>query len=153
MTSPLTSASNEPLPARTLPSERIPDRLRGGWLWAARVGWLAMAALSVGVFIASAVTRIAALQAACSDPSCANVPLPPATRAAFAALGFSYATFVGYFIALDVLVALIFGLVAGLIHWRRPDDRMALLVSLALLTFGATTFTGAADALAIVHPP
>jgi signal transduction histidine kinase len=73
-------------------------------------------------------------------------------RAAFAGLGLTYATFIGYFIALDVVVALVFGLVAGLIHWRRPDDRMALLVSLALLTFGAATFTGAVDALAITHP-
>ena len=32
-----------------------------------------MAALTVGVFIASVVTRIAALQAACPDPSCASV--------------------------------------------------------------------------------
>jgi signal transduction histidine kinase len=111
-----------------------------------------MATLTLGVFIASVVTRIAALQAACPDPSCANIPLPSATRAAFAALGLSYGAFVGYFIALDVVVALVFGLVAGLIHWRRPDDRMALLVSLALLTFGAATFTGAADALAIIHP-
>jgi len=126
MTSPLTSASNAALSAPALPAEHISTRLRGRWLWAARVGWLAVAALTVGVFIASAVTRIAALQAACPDPSCANVPLPPVTRAAFAALGFSYATFVGYFIALDILVALIFRLVAGLIHWRRPDDRMAL---------------------------
>jgi signal transduction histidine kinase len=118
----------------------------------ARVGWLAIAALTVGVISASVVTRIAALQAACPDPSCADVALSPATRAAFASLGISYASFIGYFIALDVVVALVFGLVAGLIHWRRPDDRMALLVSLALLTFGATTFTGAADALAIVHP-
>ncbi|HEY7094161.1 MAG TPA: sensor histidine kinase [Ktedonobacterales bacterium] len=152
MTSPPTSAANAEVPAPTLPTERAPARLHGGWLWAAHAGWLAMAALTVGVFIASVVTRIAALQAACPDASCANVPLPPATRAAFAALGLSYATFIGYFIALDVVVALVFGLVAGLIHWRRPDDRMALLVSLALLTFGAATFTGATDALAIIHP-
>jgi signal transduction histidine kinase len=111
-----------------------------------------MAALTVGVFIASVATRIMALQTACPDPSCAGVPLPPATRAAFTALGLSYATFVGYLIALDIVVALVFGVVAGLIHWRRPDDRVALLVSLALLTFGAATFTGASDALAIAHP-
>jgi signal transduction histidine kinase len=153
MTSPPTGAANAEVPASPLPAlpdERTPARLKGGWLWAAHAGWLAMAALTIGVFIASVVTRIAALQAACPDASCANVPLPPATRAAFTALGLSYASFVGYFIVLDV--ALVFGLVAGLIHWRRPDDRMALLVSLALLTFGAATFTGATDALAIIHP-
>jgi signal transduction histidine kinase len=151
MTSPPTSVSNAANSAPTFPVERTPARLQGSWLWAARVGWLAVAALTAGVFIASVVTRIAALQAACPDPSCAHVALSPATRAAFASLGLSYATFAGYFIALDVVVALVFGLVAGLIHWRRPDDRMALLVSLALLTFGAATFTGATDALAIIH--
>jgi signal transduction histidine kinase len=152
MTSQLTSASAEGPLASTLRGERPPARLHGGWLWAARGGWLAMAALTIGVFVASVVTRIAALQAACPEPSCTGVALSPTTRAAFAALGLSYATFAGYFIALDLLVALIFGIVAGLIHWRRPDDRMALLVSLALLTFGATTFTGAADALVIAYP-
>jgi signal transduction histidine kinase len=111
-----------------------------------------MAALTVGVFVASVATRIMALRTACPDPSCAGVSLPPATRAAFASLGLSYATFVGYLIALDVVVALVFGLVAAMIHWRRPDDQMALLVSLALLTFGAATFTGGSDALAIAHP-
>src|SRR5262245_21388657 len=150
MTSPPTSAANISLPA--LPDERTPARLHGRWLWVARIGWLMLAALTAGVFIASVVTRIAALQAACPDPSCANVPLPPTTRAAFAALGLSYTTFVVYSIVLDVVVALAFGLVAGLIHWRRPDDRMALFVSLALLTFGAATFTGATDALAIIYP-
>src|SRR5215831_1822207 len=129
MTSQLTGASAEGPLAPTLPGEPPPARLHGGWLWVARGGWLAMAALTIGVFIASVVTRIAALQADCPDPSCAGVALSPATRAAFASLGLSYAILAGYFIALDILVALIFGVVAGLIHWRRPDDRMALLVS------------------------
>jgi hypothetical protein len=149
MSSPPTSAADAaPAPS----AERAPVRLYGVWLWVARIGWLAMAALTLGVFVASVATRIMALQTACPDPSCAGVPLPPATRAAFTALGLSYATFVGYLIALDIVVALVFGVVAGLIHWRRPDDRVALLVSLALLTFGAATFPGASDALAIAHP-
>jgi signal transduction histidine kinase len=38
--------------------------------------------------------------------------------------------------------------VAALLFWRRPADRMALFVSLALLTFGTATFTDTMDVLA-----
>jgi hypothetical protein len=63
-------------------------------------------------------------------------------------LGLSTGLYAAYGVVLDVVFAAFYGAVAASIFWRRPDDRMALFVSLALLTFGTATFPNAADALA-----
>src|SRR5215204_5555469 len=63
-------------------------------------------------------------------------------------LGLSTGLYTAYGVALDVVFAAVYGAVAAAIFWRRPEDRMALFVSLALLTFGTTTFPNAASALA-----
>jgi hypothetical protein len=54
-----------------------------------------------------------------------------------AAVGVSVEVAARYVIALDVLVALVFGAVAATIFWRRSDDGLALFVALTLLTFGS----------------
>jgi signal transduction histidine kinase len=127
-------------------------RLRGGWLLAARVGWLAGVVVALALFVASAVVRIRAVQAACLDPTCPNAHLPAVTRSALDTLGIRYSFLAGYLIALDIVLVLTFGLVAILIYLRRSDDRIALLVSLALVFFSTATFTGATDALAKAQP-
>ena len=53
---------------------------------------------------------------------------------------------------MDVAFAGVCGAVAVLIFWRKSDDRTALFVSLALLTFGTATFTLTMTALAAQHP-
>jgi len=53
---------------------------------------------------------------------------------------------------MDVLFATVYAAVATLIFWRKSGDRMALFVSLALLTFGTATFTSTMAALAARHP-
>ena len=63
-------------------------------------------------------------------------------------MGF-YAT---YTVALTVLFATVCALVGVLLFWRRSDDRLALLASIALLTFGVSSFTTALDPLALEQP-
>jgi len=53
---------------------------------------------------------------------------------------------------MDVIFAAVCTAVSLLIFWRRSDDRMGLLVSLALLTFGTATFVFTMEALAVLHP-
>jgi hypothetical protein len=53
---------------------------------------------------------------------------------------------------MDVVFAAVCVAVAALIFLRRSDDRMALFVSLALLTFGTATFTFTMTALAAQYP-
>jgi hypothetical protein len=48
------------------------------------------------------------------------------------------AFYAGWIVVTQSLAALVFLVVGILIFWRRPDERMALLASAALLTFGAS---------------
>jgi hypothetical protein len=59
-----------------------------------------------------------------------------------------YAT---YLVGLDVILAVVYVAVAAVIFLRKPDDRMALFVSFALLTFGTATFPDTIAALTTEH--
>ena len=52
------------------------------------------------------------------------------------AAGLSIVFAARYVVALDVITALVYGAVAAIIFWRKSNDRMALFVAFALLTFG-----------------
>ena len=53
---------------------------------------------------------------------------------------------------MDIVFAAGYAFVAALIFWRRPDDRVAVFASLALLIFGTATFGFTLPALAADHP-
>lgn len=61
-------------------------------------------------------------------------------------LGRSPRFFAAYFMGLDLSTALAYTVTALVIFWRRHDDNVALLLSLALITFGAA-ITPATDLL------
>ena len=86
------------------------------------------------------------------DLACGNRQLPPAGLRALHDLGLSLGFFAAYAVALDVVFAAVYSVVAALIFWRKSADRMALFVALALLTFGTATFTATMDALVAAHP-
>jgi signal transduction histidine kinase len=127
-------------------------RLRGRWLLAARAAWLSIAAVTLGIFVAGIPAEDADAQSMCPTASCASGQLGPAGLRALHALGLSLGFYVGYAIALQVVVAGVFCAVAAVIFWRRSDDRMALFASLTLLTFGAAGLTGTPIALANLFP-
>jgi signal transduction histidine kinase len=68
------------------------------------------------------------------------------------AAGLSLGVYATYILVLNVVFTMVCVLVGALVFWRRSDDRLALLASLALLTFGVSSFTGALDPLALTHP-
>jgi signal transduction histidine kinase len=125
-------------------------RLRGRSLLFARIGWLIIAALTLGLFVAGLPSEFAMLKTAC-ETGCVTGQLSPDEFDALRKLGLSHDFYATYAVALDTAFAAVYGAVAAAIFWRRPDDSMALLVSLALLTFGAATFTGATNAFAAEH--
>jgi signal transduction histidine kinase len=67
-------------------------------------------------------------------------------------LGLSPEFFAAYGIALELILALVFIVVAILIFWQKSSDRQALFVSFALLLFGTATQTFALSALVAAHP-
>jgi hypothetical protein len=136
----------------TSPDASQPNRLRGRRLLLARVAWISVAALAVGLFIIGIPAEFALLHVPCPTVSCPTGQLSPSGVHALESLGLSLDSFAAYSVAMDILFAAVCTAVALLIFWRRSDDRMGLLVSLALLNFGTATFVFTMEALAARHP-
>jgi hypothetical protein len=112
--------------------------LRGRWLLIVRVAWVVVALLYVGVFISGIPSELARLQTPCTDAvSCSLIPHLTVQKVhELKELGLSAEFFAAYFVAIEVAFTAVSAAIGTLIFWRKPDDRMALLVSLMLLTFG-----------------
>jgi signal transduction histidine kinase len=109
---------------------------------------MVMAALALGLFIAGIPAEFAQFHTACAPAECANRQLSQEDLRALRGFGFSLGFYAPYAVAVDIIFAAVYVTVAALIFWRRPDDRMTLLVSLALLTFGIATFPDTMSVLA-----
>jgi hypothetical protein len=112
--------------------------LQGRWLLIARVAWVVVALLYVGVFISGIPSEDARLQTPCTDAvSCSLIPhLTVQKVQELKELGLSDEVFAAYFVAIEVAFTAVSAAIGTLIFWRRSEDRMAVSVSLMLLTFG-----------------
>ena len=113
--------------------------LRGRWLLLTRLAWVAVALLYMGIFISGIPNELARLSAPCTDTvSCTPIPHLSTHKARqLNELGLSVDHFAAYFVTIEVAFTVVSAAIGTAIFWRRSDDRMAFLVSLALLTFGA----------------
>jgi hypothetical protein len=118
-----------------------PTTLRGRWLIFARVAWVAVAVFTAGVFVVGIPSEFARLQTPCTGAlSCVWVPRLSAHNAQeLGELGFATNLLAAYFVAVEVAFMAVSFAIGAAIFWRRSDDRMALLVSLMLITFGASS--------------
>jgi signal transduction histidine kinase len=142
-------------PATTEPMIR-PDStastLCGRWLVLARVVWVAVAVLAVGLFAAGVPARYAELRAVCADgEECAIGRLYPEDVQTLGDLGFSLGSYAAYTLTLEVGFVMVFFASAAVIFWRKSDEWVALLVALFLMTFGGT-LPGVVAALPAAHP-
>ena len=113
--------------------------LRGGWLIAARAGWIAITLLSVGMFLAALPIDFQELQRICTGADCkVDVQLMADDAQALEDMGVSRGVYAGYFALIEILLLLVFAIISTVIFWRRSDDWMAMFVSLALLTYGTS---------------
>ena len=127
-------------------------RLHGRVLVAARAIWLIVAAITLSLFAASIPAQVAFVRTICTTSACGTSQLRPSGVRALHAAGLSLGFYAAYTVALNVIFATVFALVGALVFWRRSDDRMALLASIALVTFGVSAFTGALDPLTLAQP-
>jgi hypothetical protein len=133
----------------------VTARLRGPWLVLARAAWVVVACLSLGIFLASIRPYFDELLGVCTRgaAACDNLGLlTPSNVRELQVLGLSTGFWAAYNSALGVVFMAVWSVVGGVIFWRRSDDRIALLVSLFLVTFPLAFFPDAPDALARVHP-
>ena len=111
-------------------------RLHGGLLVLARGVWIAVVALTVGLFIAALPMLSRQLQTVCaSATSCPSGVLSPTGLQTIHELGFSTGGYAAYILTLYVATSLVWFAVGVLIFWRKSDDWMALLVALFLVMF------------------
>ena len=113
--------------------------LRGRWLVVARVAWVAIAILAVGLFIAALPYAFSELQTVCTGGDCQlDDQLTPEDAEALEDMGLSLGFYARYFLALVSLLLIAFTLVPVVVFLRRSDDWMAMFVSLTLVLFGTS---------------
>jgi hypothetical protein len=118
-----------------------PDtRLRGRRLVLARVCWIGIAIVYLGIFAVSLPGLVMQLQTTCTS-SCADWQLAPDAVRTLEHAGLSLGAYVAFSLVVVVMLILAALAVVALLLWRRSDDWMALLVGLMLLSFGPLFFT------------
>ena len=112
---------------------------------------MVVAVLALGFFAAGIPSEFAAFGTVCHDV-CTSGQLSPTGLHALGELGLSLGFYAAYAVVLDVGFAAAYATVAAAIFWRKPTDRMAMLGSFALLTFGTANFPDTMNTLAAEHP-
>lgn len=110
--------------------------VRGRWLFLARAAWVAVLALTLGLFAAGLPTIVAQLQEPCAGAGCYRWQPTPQIAADLARRGLSLGDYTAYMVTLDGLFVLGFCAIAAVIVLRRPEEPMALFASFTLVTFG-----------------
>jgi signal transduction histidine kinase len=119
------------------------------WPVAAQISLFIISALALLITIVGTPVYFAWVHAICTN--CNDERLTPARLQALHALGISLNTYALYWVAVNILFALLYFVVAALIYWRKPADRMALFASIALVALGAS-FPTIPDILATIYP-
>ena len=141
-----------PTPAST-PSEATPipvKPLRGRTLTLARGAWLVVAVLALGFFAAGIRSEFVMFHTVCRD-TCLGGQVTQAGSRALRDLGLSLDFYAAYAVVHDIVFAAVYVAVAFIIFWRKSDERMAMLASFALLTFGIAGLPNATYALSIEY--
>ena len=112
--------------------------LHGGWLTCARITWVVVLGLAVGAYIASVPAVFADAHSMCLSSTCNNNGTLTLNQVQeLQHLGLSLDFYATLTIVWSLLLECGYMATGVLIFWRRSDDRMALLSSLALITFGS----------------
>ena len=132
--------------------------LRGGQLLLARLAWVAVTVTVLAIVIFSVPSSLEHYRSVCTATSevCSEralgQPTPDGVRA-LQNVGLSVRTYALLNVAVDKVADFVWIAVGALIFLRRSDDRMALLVSLFLATFGPIMIDSTdADTLLAAQP-
>ena len=122
---------NRPAEFASSPHAPTSAALGGRRLFWARVGWLVIFVLYIGLFSASIPAYYDWLI------NFGHPDLDRATlRSSLEAAGISIASYARYELSISVTSVIVCSVVSVAIFWRRSDDWMALLTGLGLLAFG-----------------
>ena len=108
--------------------------LQGAWLVLARIAWVTVSLLAVGLFVASLPSYFAYLHIPAKS-SFEAPQLTPSDVHVLQHLGLSLDFYAWINISVYVIILLVYVLVGILLFLRKPDDRLALLASISLVLF------------------
>jgi hypothetical protein len=111
-------------------------RLHGRWRLLARGGWVTMVIGTLGIFVASLPVYLTQLHTPCAGSACSFQQLTPAQVGTLTGLGLSLGEYAAYTVVLVLANIAVCLAVSAVIVLRRPEDRMALIVALMLVTLG-----------------
>jgi hypothetical protein len=119
-------------------------RLSGAFLIVARVVWIVLVVLSLGLFVIGLLAYNQLLQRACDDPVCGGIAGALNTQGlqALTSSGFSLTRYAAVVTIFYALIAAIWCVVGFLIVWRRSNDWLALLAAFFLVMFNITPSSG-----------
>jgi hypothetical protein len=117
---------------------RSETHLQGAWLVLARIAWVTISILAVGLFVASLPSYFAYLHILGTSPDSISQISPSDVRE-LQRLGLSLDFYAWCNIGVNVIILLVYLLVGVMLFWRKSDDRMALLASISLVLFPIAT--------------
>jgi hypothetical protein len=115
--------------------------LRGRWLLAARVAWVAVAITVLAIVLFSIPSSFEHYRSVCTASSevcserAVGQPTPEGVRA-LREMGLTVSSYALFNVVVEKIFQLVWFAVGAIIFFRRSGDRMALLTSLFLVTFG-----------------
>jgi hypothetical protein len=135
-------------PGRTNPRSATPETrdrepppaiLRGRRLSVARLAWMALATLAVGLFVASVPVAYWEFRSLCEGAECHFLHrLSPADAKVLKGWGLSPGFFAAYTILQGIVLALGYWAIGAVLFWKRSDHRLGLYASTMFVTYGAT---------------
>jgi hypothetical protein len=111
--------------------------LRGRRLLVARGAWIALTALTMGLFAVSIPAAYEAFRTTCEVGGCDFMQLSPDRVMALEELHLSVGLYAAYHVALAIFMALGYWTIGVTLFWKRSDNGLVLYASIALVTFGA----------------
>lgn len=144
-------ASVPPTSSASLPPSWPAARFEALRLRVARAAWIAVVPLSLVAFAAALPARYDELRAEAVHFRLMLANMRPATLPPPVGAWLSSQLYAPAMLALEILVMLVCASTAVLLFWRRHDERMAIIASVSLVTYGVL-FLPPLDALAAAHP-
>src|SRR5918993_879246 len=121
-----------PRPATTEVTAREslqPTVLHGRRLLVARGAWIALAALTMGLFAVSIPAAYEAFRTTCKGAGCDFMQLSPDRVMALEELGLSVGSYAAYHVVLAIFMALGYWTIGVTLFWKSSDDGLVLYAS------------------------
>lgn len=134
-------------------STALDKRLPGSWVNPARILWIVLTLVYLGIYAVGIPARLAELRhSICSGQDCLPLVLAQGDLPFLERIGFTTDTYALYQVGLEVTLGVLIVILGFLIFWRKSDTWIGLLVSIGLVWFGASFLTESNELLARLHP-